>query len=132
MLECLILGDSIAVGTHSHRPECVTYSKIGLTAKQWNYRYLSKDLSAETVVISLGSNDYRNIKTKPELQRIREKIGTKSRVFWILPAINPDVQTIIRNIATEYGDTVIPITKTSPDRVHPTQTHYRELAEKTK
>jgi hypothetical protein len=40
MLECLILGDSIAVGTHQFRPDCVSYSKGGWNTKQWNRDYL--------------------------------------------------------------------------------------------
>lgn len=132
MLDCLILGDSIAVGTHMQRPECVAYAKSGWNTWQWNRDYLKNDLTAKTVIISLGSNDHKGVRTKAELQRIREKVGTTSKVFWILPAIKPEIQAIVNAMAKEYGDIVLPITKLSKDNVHPTTNGYKELAEKTK
>jgi lysophospholipase L1-like esterase len=132
MLECLILGDSIAVGTHQARPECVAYAKGGWNTWQWNRDYLKNDLTARTVIISLGSNDHKGVKTKAELQRIREKVGATARVFWILPAINPAVQAIVRDMAEEYRDTVLPITRLQKDGVHPSWAGYKQLAEKTK
>jgi len=130
MLDCLILGDSIAVGTHQQRPECVAYAKGGWNTWQWNRDYLKNNLSAKTVIISLGSNDHSGVKTKAELQRIREKIGV-AKVFWILPSIKPNIQSYIREIAEQYNDTVLPFTPSS-DKVHPTTQGYRELAKATK
>ena len=132
MLECLILGDSIAVGTHQARLECVAYAKGGWNSWQWNRDYLKNSLTAKTVIISLGSNDHKGVRTKAELQRIREKVGTAARVFWVLPAINPTVQAIVKSMAEEYGDTVLPITRLQKDGVHPSWAGYKELAEKTK
>jgi lysophospholipase L1-like esterase len=132
MIDCLIIGDSIAVGTHQARPECVAYAKGGWNTWQWNRDYLKNDLTAKTVIISLGSNDHKGVKTKAELQRIREKVGTTARVFWILPAIKPEIQTIVNDMAKEYGDTVLPITRLQKDGVHPSWAGYKELAEKTK
>jgi lysophospholipase L1-like esterase len=132
MLECLILGDSIAVGTHQARPECVAHAKGGWNTGQWNREYLKKDLTAKTVIISLGSNDHKGVKTKAELQRIREKVGATARVFWILPAIKPEIQAIVKSMAEEYGDTVLPITRLQKDGVHPSWAGYKQLAEKTK
>jgi lysophospholipase L1-like esterase len=132
MIDCLIIGDSIAVGTHQARPECVAYAKGGWNTWQWNRDYLKNDLTAKTVIISLGSNDHKGVKTKAELQRIREKVGTTARVFWILPAIKPEIQAIVNAMAKEYGDTVLPITRLQKDGVHPSWAGYKELAEKTK
>jgi lysophospholipase L1-like esterase len=132
MIDCLIMGDSIAVGTHQARPECVAYAKGGWNTSQWNRDYLKNDLTAKTVIISLGSNDHKGVKTKAELQRIREKVGTTARVFWILPAIKPEIQSIVSDMAKEYGDTVLPITRLQKDGVHPSWAGYKELAEKTK
>ena len=131
MLECLIMGDSIAVGTAQVRQECVSYSKGGINSWQWNRDYLKNDLTAKTVIISLGSNDHKGVRTKAEMQRIREKVGT-ARVFWILPAIKPEIQEIVQAIAKEYGDTVVPITRLQPDKIHPSWAGYKEIAEKTK
>ena len=140
MLECLIIGDSIAVGTHQARPECVAHAKGGWNTWQWNREYLNKNLSAKTVIISLGSNDHKGVRTKAELQRLREKVGTAARVFWILPHGNlaaggvpiEQIQQIVKSMAQEYGDTVLPITRVSKDNIHPTGAGYKELAEKTK
>ena len=132
MIDCLVLGDSIAVGTHQFRPECVAYAKGGWNTWQWNRDYLKNDLTAKTVIISLGSNDHKGVKTKAELQRIREKVGNKARVFWILPAIKPDIQEIVKTMAQEYGDTVLPITRLQKDGIHPSWAGYKELAEKTR
>lgn len=140
MLECLILGDSIAVGTHQARPECVAYARGGWNTWQWNRGYLKKDLSARTVIISLGSNDHKGVRTKAELQRLREKVGTAAKVFWILPHGNlkasevpiEHIQQLIKSIAAEYSDIVLPITRVSKDNIHPSWAGYRELAEKTR
>jgi len=131
MIECLILGDSIAVGTHQFKPECVAYAKGGWNTWQWNKDYLKNDLSAKTVIISLGSNDHKGVSTRKELQTMREKVKG-SRVFWILPAIKPNIQDIVKDIAKEYGDTVLPITSLQPDGIHPSWAGYKQLANETR
>jgi lysophospholipase L1-like esterase len=139
MLECLIIGDSIAVGTHMIRRECVSYAKSGWNSQQWNRNYLKNDLTAETVIISLGSNDHKHTDTESELIKLREKVKGK-RVFWILPAGNSKdnqvsiqyIQLIVKEIAKKYGDTVLPITRLSKDSIHPSWAGYKELAEKSK
>jgi lysophospholipase L1-like esterase len=132
MLDCLILGDSIAVGTHQFRTGCALQAKVGITSQAWNSTYLDRMPRGKSVIISLGSNDHAGTRTKAQLQRIREKAGTDSQVFWIMPAVNTEAQAAIRAIAHEYGDTVLPIARLGPDGVHPTTAGYRQLAEKTK
>jgi len=132
MIDCLILGDRIAIGTDQFRPECVAYARGGWNTWQWNKDYLQNDLTAKTVIISLGSNDHKGVRTKAELQRIREKVGTQARVFWILPAIKPEIQAIVKAMAEEYGDTVLPITRLQPDGVHPSWAGYKSLADQTR
>ena len=132
MLECLIVGDSIAVGTASVRTECVVYAKSGINSYQWLNKNIGKTpLEAKTVIISLGSNDHKYVKTENELQTIRA-LTKADRVFWILPAIKPDIQEIVKKVAKEYGDTVLPITRLQQDSIHPSWAGYKELAEKTK
>ena len=71
MLECLIVGDSIAVGTATARPECVAYAKGGINSYQWLNKNIDKTpLIAKTVIISLGSNDHKYVKTESELRAI--------------------------------------------------------------
>ncbi len=131
MLECLILGDSIAVGTHQQRKECVAYVKSGWNTWQWNRDYLKNDLSAKTVIISLGSNDHAGVKTISELRKMRNKVNA-NRVFWIVPAIKPNIQEDVLQVAKENNDVVLPITRLQKDGIHPSWAGYKELAEKTK
>jgi len=135
MLECLILGDSIAVGIHQARPECVSYSKGGWNTWQWNKDYLKNDLSAKTVIISLGANDHKGVKTEQELRKMREAVKG-NRVFWIDPGKErkPIPHDAIVKIAQEYGDTILPRPRDhmSGDGVHPTGRGYKILGEQTK
>ena len=131
MIDCLIVGDSIAVGTHQFKPECVAYAKGGINSNHWNKQNANRKLNANTVIISLGSNDHAGVRTLWELQQLRAKVDA-SRVFWILPAIKPDIQQMVRLIAKDYGDTVLPIPNLQADKVHPSWTGYKKLAEQTK
>jgi len=132
MLECLIVGDSIAVGTQMFAKECVSYAKGGINSKQWVDKNVGNmPLQAKHVIISLGSNDHQYIKTEAELDMIRQ-LTKADRVFWIMPAIKPNIQEIVRKIATKYGDVIIPITKLQPDGIHPSWAGYKEIVEKTK
>ncbi len=140
MLECLIIGDSIAVGTAKYRPECVAYAKGGINSHQWVNQNISKlPLQAKTVIISLGSNDHKHVKTVSELRTIRE-LTKADRVFWILPHGNhpksnvsiKDIQGMVQLVADENSDVVLPITRVQTDNVHPSWAGYKELAEKTK
>jgi len=127
MLDCLIIGDSIAVGTHQFKPKCAVMAKGGWNTWQWNQKYGRDELTARTVIISLGTNDHKGVKTELELRAIRAN-ARADRVYWILPAIKPDIQDIVRLIAADWGDVILPITDLSTDRVHPTGNGYRQLA----
>ena len=136
MLECLILGDSIAVGVARERPECVSYSTGGYNTWQWNKQYGNKVLASPAVIISLGTNDHSGVHTFKELSRMRSNV-TAERVFWILPPCNdkfckPDVNEIVEIIARSRGDTIIKTNRLQKDAIHPSWSGYKELAEKTK
>lgn len=137
MLECLILGDSIAVGTAMYRPECVSYSRGGWNSRQWNrdYLFVASTKPARTVIISLGANDHSGIKTEQELRTMRSTI-TAERVFWIDPGQDrkPVPHEAMGRIAREYGDTVIPRPRDhmSADGIHPTGRGYKIIGEQTK
>jgi lysophospholipase L1-like esterase len=62
---------------------------------------------------------------------MRERVEGK-RVFWIMPAIKPHIQEMIKIIAKNFGDTVLPITRLQPDKVHPSWAGYKNLASNTK
>jgi len=129
MIECLIIGDSIAKGIATHRPDCVSYSKVGINSAQWNRKYYNLNVSAVNTIISLGTND-KGVQTELELRGTRAIIKSE-RVYWILPQ-KIEAQRIVRMIASDWGDIVLPISKLSADKIHPTVQGYKELAEKTK
>lgn len=138
MLECMIVGDSIAVGVSMARPECVSYARGGWNSWQWNKDYLAKSvdrLPVKTVIISLGANDHRGVRTEQELRRMRSAI-TAQRVFWIDPGQDrkPVPHDAMIRIAKEYGDTVLPrpAGHMSADGIHPTGRGYRILGEQTR
>ena len=131
MIECLIVGDSIAVGTAHFRPECAVMAKSGINSRDWNERHFHDQLKSDTVIISLGSNDLKTLNTFKEIILLRSRIQAK-RVFWILPANKPQKVELIKMVAEEYKDTIIPIPNVSKDKVHPTTQGYQELAKSTR
>jgi len=138
MLDCLIVGDSIAVGTKMFMPHCQLQGKGGINTWQFNKMYKGS-FYADTVIISLGSNDHKGVKTYDELFEMRQRVGAKN-VFWVLPAGNnpaggvsiEKIQSIVKEIASSYGDTVLPITRLQPDGIHPSWAGYKNIAEKAK
>ncbi len=137
MIDCMVIGDSIAVGTAMYRPECVSYSRGGWNSWQWNRDYLgiASSKNYKTVIVSLGANDHKGVKTEEELRKMRA--GVKAdRVFWISPGRErkPVPQDAIERIAKEYNDVVLPrpADHMSADGIHPTGRGYKLLAEQTK
>lgn len=132
MFECMIIGDSIAVGTAMQRPDCVSYSRGGWNSWQWNKDYLDtvRNKPTKTLIISLGANDHKGIRTEEELRKMRSSVKA-DRVFWI--GLGKDrkqsQQDSIVKIAKEYGDTVLsrPEDHMSSDGVHPTGKGYKIL-----
>ena len=131
MLDCLILGDSIAKGISQSRPECVTYAQNGVNSRDWNNSYIKKIKHAKTTIISLGSNDYKNLNTEVELVALRTNINS-DRVYWIVPATKTEKQEIVKKIARQFNDNFLLIPELSPDKVHPTTKGYRQLGALTK
>ena len=135
MIECLILGDSIAVGMQMARPECVAYAKTSLNSAQFNKRYPQK-FNGRVVAISLGSNDHKYLKTQKELLALRARVAA-DEVYWILPAGNSKtseipivrIQEHVESIAEMYGDWIVRIPSLSKDGVHPTRKGYKRIGE---
>ena len=121
----MIVGDSIGVGVSHVRKECVSTAVGGINSWQANQYNSNKKVVAKTVIISLGSNDHKGVKTEAELRKLRANT-TADRVYWILPAIKPDIQEIVRTIAADWKDIVLPISETT-DKVHPTMRSYKEI-----
>jgi lysophospholipase L1-like esterase len=138
MLDCLVIGDSIAVGTQQFAKECQLQGKGGINTWQFNKMYPGS-FYAETVIISLGSNDHKGVKTYDQLFEMRQRVGAKN-VFWVLPAGNlpaggvpiERIQGLVKQIAQYYGDTVLPIRGLQPDGIHPSWSGYRDIVERTR
>lgn len=135
MLECLIVGDSIAVGVSQVRHECMSIAKSGINSRDWNQKHLHKLKPAKTLIVSLGANDYRGIDTEANIRRLRTNANA-DRVFWLLPSqrLKPQQVEIVKVVAQEFGDTVIPRPESniSADGVHPTYRGYKILGDQTK
>jgi hypothetical protein len=136
MLECLIIGDSLAVGVGQVRAECVTRAKSGINSYDYVNRhifYTKGDTQAKNVIISLGSNDTEKINTFEELDTLRQLVQA-DRVYWILPNIKETKRKAVWQVARKYNDHVIDArgVDRSPDAVHPTYNGYKELASQTK
>jgi len=134
MIECLIVGDSIAVGVSQVRPECQAIAKSGINSSDWNNKHLHKLKPTRTLIISLGANDL-GINTQAHVRTLRTN-AQADRVFWLLPSqrLKPRQVEAVRQVAAEFGDTVIPRPESniSSDGVHPTYRGYRILADQTK
>ena len=136
MLECLILGDSLAVGVGQIRQECTTRAKGGINSYDYVNRHVwhtNGNNQAKTIIISLGSNDTAKINTFEELDSLRQLVDA-GRVYWIVPNIKEDKRRAVFAVANKYKDFVIDARQhdTSPDRVHPTYKGYKTISEKTK
>lgn len=139
MIDCLILGDSIAVGTAMYKKECVSISKGGINSQQYNKKVAGMELYSNSVLISLGSNDHKWVKTKQELQKLRKNIKA-TNVYWVLPEGNlpaggvniEDIRRIVLEVSEEHGDIVLPIMSLSKDGIHPTGVGYKDLAAQIK
>ena len=127
----MIIGDSIGVGIAHERPECVSYVKGGINSLQWNRKFADKNLKTKKMIISLGSNDHFGVHTFNELMALRQSVDADS-VYWIVPAIKPDVQEHVKIIAMNYNDVILTIPRLQKDGIHPSWAGYKELAEKTK
>lgn len=136
MLECLIMGDSLAVGVGQIRKECVTHAKSGINSYDYVNRHVfhtQGNTQAKTVIISLGSNDTKNIDTFDELDTLRQLVKA-DRVYWILPNIKEDKRKQVWMVANKYNDFVIDARKyeRSQDHVHPTYNGYKQISNEAK
>jgi hypothetical protein len=124
MLDCLILGDSIAVGVGMARPECMTVAEVGITSEDFAYGYRGPE-GAQRVILCLGSNDKGD--SSEALAYLRQRIN--GQVLWILPARRYQ-QGAVRKMAQRFGDKVVTIPSVRRDGVHPAD--YRRLADLTR
>lgn len=130
MTECLLLGDSIAAGTYIFRHDCFLIGDSGINSKEFN-KHHTITFKTDTAIISLGSNDHEGIDTRKELEHLRKNITAK-RVYWIMPAIKPDIQQIVEEVANKHQDWIVNIPELTKDGIHPTMKGYKKIANITK
>jgi lysophospholipase L1-like esterase len=133
MFECIIAGDSIGVGIANVRKECVAFVQCGINSHQWlNKNIQNTPMIANHVIISLGSNDHKFVKTEEELRVIR-KLTKADRVYWVMPSDKfPAAQSAVWHVANENNDIILGTNRMQTDGVHPSWAGYKELAEKAR
>lgn len=124
MIDCVAIGDSIAVGV-GQAAQCTINAKVGASSSYIVDHAISS--AFDVAVISAGSNDPHNPKLRTNLDRIRSKIKAK-RVVWILP-YDRRAAAIVKAVAVQHGDGYIDLSgfKTR-DGVHPSS--YGSVARK--
>jgi hypothetical protein len=133
VLECLVLGDSIAVGVSKYTPQCEIHAKGGINSWQMARQVNAwpMDKAVRHTIISIGTNDYAKLNTKEYVNQIRFRI--RGPVTWILPSqeIKPQQRELVEIVAKFWGDTVITVkpAQLAKDRIHLTGTGYKEIAE---
>lgn len=126
---CAILGDSIAQGIAQFRPECHTQARLGVGTAGW-LRLHQKQVTADQVVISLGSNDLNLTQQQllPQLRRVRAQVKA-AQVVWILCNQPAAARAAVQQLATEHADAVLDTRPwISTDSVHPRRQGYAALA----
>ena len=128
MLHCAILGDSLAAGVATHRPECRADTKVGITSGRYAAAHLMA-VTADVALISLGVNDGPPSMTTAE-NLVHLRTGIQSRlVYWILP-VHPDAtRTLITDVAHTFRDRLIETRGfTGQDGLHLPASSYRAIA----
>ena len=126
MLECVIMGDSIAQGVARLRPQCAQITQQGISTWVFSSRLL-QTVHAGHVLISLGSNDVGTPDLARHLTTVRSKI-VQGQVTWLLSANNSHAADQVQQIARAHGDRVIQVRLVvGPDGVHPTAAGYHRL-----
>lgn len=118
---CLVLGDSIAVGTQQalivQHLVCERQARVGISSSKINeYPVIDK---AGVVIISAGSNDDPKQDNSSMYELIRQKYVGK-RVIWILPR-NRTIAHQVMKVVQKYKDSFVDgLAYKSLDNTHPT------------
>jgi hypothetical protein len=127
MVPCLVLGDSIAVGTAAALPVCHAEAVVGISSSAWVHRFGART-EANLVVISLGANDGAAHRTKDTISALRSTVRA-CRVVWLLPAYPALAREAIMVVAANYGDRIVDTAPYAPPGgLHPSGRGYAAVA----
>jgi lysophospholipase L1-like esterase len=131
LLDCVILGDSIAVGVGQARPDCQTVALTGISSERFVQMFPGAP-QARTAIISLGVNDGEGAATADNLARLRGRVVANT-VYWLLSGTNEHIRDAVRVIAGRFGDRLIDVAPLAgPDHIHPDRAGYAQLASETR
>jgi hypothetical protein len=120
MIDCAIVGDSIALGIGTEMQGCTVNAALGIPSAE----IIGRVEDAAVLVVSAGSNDSRNPQLEENLRVIRERAHDAKSVIWIAPA-DPRAAQAVLNVARSHGDKVVHF-KPRADHIHPAS--YGDLA----
>lgn len=121
-MDCVVMGDSIAVGIQQHT-HCFKQAAIGRSASQ--QAAMAYKITVDTTVISLGSNNPTHPELLRDLRRIRFLINSR-KVIWVIPYHRYAAEAV-RRVAAENRDGLLDLANYKTfDKVHPA--NYREVA----
>jgi lysophospholipase L1-like esterase len=131
LLDCLVLGDSIAVGVGQARPDCQTIAVSGISSDHFVQMFPGGP-QAHTAVISLGVNDGDGIATVDNLAKLRSRVVADT-IYWLLSGTNEHIRDAVRAVAGRFGDRLIDVSPLAgADHIHPDRTGYARLASETR
>lgn len=128
MLPCAILGDSLAQGVATLRPDCLSDTRVGISSASYVSGHVVS-VTAQTALLSLGVNDgLPTVETVKHLLKLRDGISAQQG-YWMLPARPEETRGMIQVIARMHGDTAIETRgSTGPDGLHLTGLATRRVA----
>jgi hypothetical protein len=124
MIDCVAIGDSIAVG-YGQASHCAIHAKVGKSAHFISQHFTSGN-QGSMCIISAGSNDPYSITLHKDLTTIRNSAIRCNKVIWVIPQ-NPHAAQIVRQVAYQFGDAVLTF-QAGHDHIHPRQ--YKDIVGK--
>lgn len=130
MFLCLILGDSIGLGTareirarHGVRCDVMAAERAQIDQV---LHWPKSPSTYDTCIFSLGSNDSPSAATKRKVARLRRSVATR-RVIWLLPYSRARAY-LVNSIAISFGDETLDLARfPSRDGIHPVR--YRDVVD---
>lgn len=125
---CAFVGDSIAYGAGLYAPNCQQAAWPGLNSRRWLKRFGRAPIQANTVVISMGTNEDKD-PAFLELRALRAHIQA-SRVMWVAPGPQYPSRNSVFVVAGMFGDLVFerPVEDLARDGIHFTKNGSRRIA----